>query len=217
MGREPTSIWRLRRQTQASTELHVLRRRKHGAGLWGFGAAEAGGASLFLLLRLMRRRTLRSNSELDPPDGKPRQASRRDRSERRPVVGTNHVGQAEFEKRLMKDLLHGPVQRLLQPAALPQKPAVAVRDSQRMAVAPPHQELALEVGAPNRIRTVERAQLGTIPDTGSSSTPLGDQSAGPQQGSLPCSQQGTRCEDSRAQALPIAYAGPSGAAACVAR
>src|SRR6188474_2911651 len=53
---------------------------------------------------------------------------------------------------------------LFQAGAPQQKPAVAVRNGQRMAVAPCHQKMALEVGAPDRVRAIESAQLRTVTD-----------------------------------------------------
>jgi hypothetical protein len=97
-----------------------------------------------ILFRVARQDSLGKNPELDPPNRKPRKPTGGHGSEGWPVVCSDNVWQTKLAKRVIETLLHGRMQGLPQARAPQQKPAVAVRDRQRMAVVPSNEKIPLK-------------------------------------------------------------------------
>src|SRR5258706_12888895 len=105
-----------------------------------------------VLGRFSRLNPLRLNSQLDPPFRELAEAAQGQRSERRSVVGADHVGQPGLPKDPLKPRLHFLLPGSLQRPAQKQIPREVVADGQRItAAAVAHQKVALKVCTPTLI------------------------------------------------------------------
>src|SRR5215831_3597098 len=87
-----------------------------------------------ILLRFTRLDPLHSNAQSQPPDRELTQSTGSGGGERRPIVGPDHIGQAELAKRGVKDVFSLPAVGLREGLAAQKIATIGVEDGQRIAL-----------------------------------------------------------------------------------